>query len=400
MNVFAGPDFYHQLGHNDQNRCLSLLKDGKGAGAILSPRNIKREDKLHEFAVEYKSTATELIIDPQLYSSFHLNPQEDASQLENTSAWADPNVGTPILKDALQRQQGLEPSKYLVPAPFASSITESWLTTVRNFVNGALEWQYVNNITHDLYSTIAISVNVLEDETARLQLLNAISGFSVRGFYLISDMPSRATNPQALYGMLDLVFRLKRNGFNLLLGYTEPWAVLVFPFGLEGFASSGQKNRRVFHQGQWRGQQKSGGSAPKYFDFWSLDLLDSIRFPTDADALVRSGLWKKLYSASPHAVIFEERGPKEVFKNRQWTLRDSFDNYSVMMCQLSAKYRHLDYSARLDAVRSMVSNAQAMQSQLAKHGVELRGDRKQFNIWLETLDRYITSNRDQIMDEF
>ena len=118
MAGYEGPRFYYQLGHQDQKRCLEMLKAGHGSGAILSPRDL-RGPLLERYAGLYKGTGTELFIDGQLYrpSGFvQINPSTSL-EITSTSDLKDELISYSIVEQALQQQHALDVSRFIVPAP-------------------------------------------------------------------------------------------------------------------------------------------------------------------------------------------------------------------------------------------------------------------------------------------
>lgn len=375
-----------------------MLKAGHGSGAIISPRDMKKDERLQELVTGYKATNTELLIDPQLYTSDNVQNNTELPNFDSTIDWAKPEVGRPILQDSMQRQIHFAPSRYIVPGPFTPAVTDSWLKIIRDFSEDALEMSTGNGNNGGLYATIAISANIVEHHESRLKLLNSISGLPVDGFYLVSDVPSQPANSTLLYGILDIVFRLKRNGFHILMGYTEPWALLTFPMGLDGFASSGLKNRRSFTQGQWRNSTANHGWSPQFVHFWSPLLLDKIKFPHEADVLAKKGIWKQIYGESPYAMVLHDREPSNVYETKQWTKQDSFNNYSWMMCHIATQFRSLDYGNRVERVREWVQSAKVNIDQLNKIGLGLNS--KHLEVWLGAFNQYVADTGNELRDEF
>jgi len=394
------PGFYHQLGNNDQIRCLNLLKEGRGAGVILSPRDIKNDNLFVDYTNKYKSTNTEVLIDPQLYTSDSAQLRLNDDEIDNTAAWIDREVSDPLIRSSMQKQYNLLPSRYIIPSPFATSITDTWLNILKNCVFEALQWRYDLKIQSEIYATLAISVNIITDKELRLKLLDSISGLSVDGFYLVTDIPVRPSNPQMLVGLMDIIFHLKSNSFKILLGYTEPYAILNFPLGLDGFASSGLKNRRSFQPSQWKKTVTSGGQAPKFFNFWSPVLLDSIRFPDEAEELQRAGLWTQIYSLSPYAERLDNKSPKALFDEKEMTKTDIANNYSVMMVEIAKRFRNSNYVERTEIVREMISSAKAMRERISRQGIAIRDSYPPYDAWSEAFEFYLKSMRDDLTDEY
>jgi len=400
MPNLPDPNFYHQLGNQDQRRCLDLLREGRGAGAILSPWNFRHEGLLTDYASQYKQTNTELLIDPQFYTSDAARKHLGDEELDGTGAWVEKSVGDPLIRSSMEKQLSLACSKYLIPSPFAPTLTDSWLNIQRNFVDEATRWRSELGIASTAYATLPISVNIVTDDELRMKLLNSVSGLSVDGFYLITDIPVRPGDPRMLTGLMDIIFRLKRNGHQVLLGYTEPWSIIMFPFGLDSFASSALKNRRSFQHGQFSRGRRSGGHPPTFYNFWSPIILDSIRFPDEAEALQGVGLWSRVYDTSPFADRLNNASPRRLFIEKGMTQTDVHNNYSVMMCEIAKRFRNSDHDERIEIVREWISSARAFRDQMTRRGVVLRDTPPPYDVWSQALEYYLSTMKDDLEDEF
>lgn len=400
MMTLPDPNFYHQLGNHDQIRCLNLLRDGRGAGAILGSWSFRHNDLLSKYAKDYKATQTEVLIDPQFYTSDAARKHLNNQQLDSTNAWAERSVSDPLLRATMEKQHSLDSSKYLIPSSFANALSDSWLEAQRNFVDESIRWKRELNTTLTSYATLAISVNIITDDELRRKLLNSISGLQVDGFYLVTDIPVRANDIRMFIGLIDIIFKLKRNGYQILLGYTEPWSVIMFPFGLDAFASSALKNRRSFQQKHFSREKSSGGRQPNFYNFWSPVILDSIRFPDEAEDLQRAGLWSKIYQDSPFADILGNISPRQLHSQKKIKSADFSNNYSVMMCEIAKKFRQSTYKERLEIVREWVSSAKAFREQMARRDVMIRDSPLSYDIWLQALNYYSTYMQDDLEDEF
>ncbi len=401
MTSYSGPYFYHQLGNSDQVRCYEMLENGFGQGAILSPRDLARyPNKLSEYALAYLGLQVDLLVDPQVYSPSGAalqNPQF-LPQIE-TNDLLNPDVRLSIVTKSLEQQRALNVTKYIIPGHISEVASDEWLDVIRDLGEGAKTWLMNQGDNRPVLATIALAPNVIYTREGRERLLNGIAGLETDGIYLIPTVPSQPTDDNLLYGLLDIVFRLKRHGYELLMGYTEPWVLITFPFGLDAFASSGLKNRRSFDQSDWR-SKKSGGRGPKYNRLWSPILLDNIRYPDDAEFLNSEGLLDKLSGSSPYGPPSGSSSPTEVYETKQWKYGRSLQHYAWTMCELSSSFQNKGREERVDKVRQWLSSAQAEHKLIAQKGIVLPSRGDHLKAWSRAFEDYLADVTDELGDEF
>lgn len=405
MNEYAGPFFYHQLGHQDQRRCLEMLQNDQGAGAILSPRHLD-DNKLREYARFFTETGGELLLDPQFYDPVFFDEREDCplglGDYTTYDLW-NPSVQRSVVGRILGYERELGVSHLIAPCPYArEGITESWLDLVSGMTTVAREWLISEGEGTALLATVSVPAFVIAADDERARLLNRIVGLEVDGFYLALESDLFPANTDFLSGILDIIFRLKQNQFLVILGYAGYSAYLSFPFGLDAFASGGFDNRRAFSFSEWETVEPSIRHAPRD-RFCTTRLLGRIVFPDEAELLYNRGLWAALDDASPYAaVLFEGRRPSEVAAAGQWGREESFKHYLWTCSALAETFRQRSRDDRVQQVRHLASEAQIRYQQFQHAGILLRADSQGGHIgaWLAAFESYLASVQLELEDEF
>jgi hypothetical protein len=395
MYCYSGPHYFHQLGSSDHVRCLTVLREGHGAGAIISPKDFVRYPyRLKETVEGFKSTGAQVLIDPQGYDP-STNVGEKETNLEGSAVFHDTGISEAYIDKHFRFQHEFGVTQFLTPCPETDSLGDDWQQAVSILSETGRTWLLDSGIANPLLSTIAVHGHMVRDPGRRSELLNFISDLKgvVDGIYLILGSVDAFTREvPLLIGILQVIFRLKWQGFNVLLGYCGPWAMLAFPFGLDSFANSGLKNRQSFTP--WRGEQPRGWGPPggkQYHDLYSPDLLGFVRYPDDVSQLSLSQkqtIFRRSTSYSPPETI----DPSIVHASRLWRRGHSYQDFSCKMAALAREFQDLAREERIDSVRQKLSMAQTGHSSI---GATLNTNRGGYiPAWREAFETYLEQETD------
>jgi len=404
MNTYQGPFFYFQLGHQDQRRCLEMAQRGYGKGAILSPTHLS-ERALSQYANDFSSAGREVLFDPQMFDprNFPRRDREEVPQFANTHELSDTSNSAVVIEYFLRWQQDLNVSKFIVPCPTANPFTSEWIRILFRLNEQAQEWVERNEPGKPRLATLILSEDVIASETARHEVLNNIVGFNtfdVEGFYVVFDARSLQTNEDAVYGMLDLVFRLKQHLFSVLIGFADFWAMLALPFGLDAFGGGSWQRSRVFQSNQWRGERDTGPRrrAKRYR---SALLLGDVRFPEEAELLREVGMWEELNNSSPYALpVFSGISPAAIEASNQWTEGNSHQNTFWQFLTLIHKFVAKTRSERIAIVRKQLTNAEEFFVRASRNHRQLQNNGQYLAIWRGAFERYLSEVAAELEDEF
>ena len=381
-----------------------MAQAGHGRGAILSPTHLS-PSSLRETADSFRATGKDLLFDPQMFDPRNL-PQregEPAPDLAQTHDLSDINNAVATIDYYFRWQEELNVSSYLVPCPTASPFTREWIRVISRLNEQAYIWAAQNDPNRPRFSTIILPEDVLATEDTRHELLNSIVGFdtfNIEGFYVVFEAQTLMTNVDALCGMLDFVFRLKQNQYSVLLGFADFWAMLAFPFGLDGFAGGSWQRSRAFQANQWRGEQPRGPRrrAKRYR---SSVLLADIRFPEEAELLREVGMWSELNNSSPYASgLFSGASPATIESSNGWREGISHQNTFWQFISMTDEFQPKTREERILAVRSRLNTAEEFFSRAARNRRQLQNNGSHLSIWRTAFERYLFEVYDELVDEF
>lgn len=401
MPTYSGPFYYHQLGYLDHQRCFELLRNDIGHGAILSPESFP-EKWTHLFpktAQDYKSTGKDLWIDPQGYDPNIVRPE--GSPLEGSALLQDENLSLEYNHKLLHLQASHNASSLLIPGYETNDLGANWQADTIRFAAVAVDYINEREIDKPLFSSIVVDQLLIRSPDRRLELLELLTGLKnlVDGIYLIVlNVPTFTTEVQLLIGLLDVIFRLKWQGFSVMVGYSGPWAMLGFPFGLDRFANSGLKNRQKFtprRQEQPKGWGPPGGK--QYHDYYSPKLMGFLRYPDDFRGLPQSDKTRLLSNPSSYSPP-PDQDPDIVKEAKIWTRGDSYKDFSTKMHLEARQFQGLDREDRIILVRTKLD--------LAQQEIEALGETSGLSLsdhvfaWKEAFDTYLSEVQSDLEFEF
>ncbi len=400
---YNGPYFYHLLGNNDHNRSLEVLTDGYGAGAVLTRTRLKN-DLLNQTAQRFSALNTDLLVDAELYNPHDIPPEAGIglTDLNQTNELADPEVSRSFLEYAMELQSSLGVSRYLIPCPTLTGLLPSWLSVLATLASLARQWLDNRNDQRSLLVTLPVSANMLSNEEERYQLLDTIIGldsYNVSGFYILSQLQSPPTDTSTITGMLDLIFRLKQQRFDVLLAYVDHWAMLAFPFGLDVFASSASENRRMFKPEDHRGRENGRQPRKKNTYYWSTKLLSKVSIPDDAELWRENGMWELLDEKSPYAPLFDGAPPKTHYDDG-WKESASTKQYLWSMWKLADSFQGCDRESRITMVRDWLYQANTLGNMARRGRTAVRDRSGHLAIWNEAFETYLASIEAELRSEF
>ncbi|MED4476043.1 hypothetical protein [Oceanobacillus caeni] len=412
MRSYSGPSFYYQLGHQDQKTAKELLSLGIGRGVIFSPRHLKVQ-QLEKYIQEYNSITPHprIIIDPQIYNPKfqHSDGYDYGDIVDSTYALEDDITLEQLVNEALdfQLQQGVD--TYIIPCNYISQFNNAWLEQLIKLSTIGEEWKREHEIHNDVLLTVACSSSIISNQEFRYELLNTLTGLDVDGFYTVfgntdgnSDILPK--DLEYIKGLCDITFRLKQNDYIVIDGYTSYAAILQFPFGLDGFASGGFNNRRLFDPMSFDETDNDGPRTPKP-RFWSIEILNSLIYPDELELISEEGLLEKLVSDPENVptfakTLYNASSPAEA--SESWKRKASWQHYFWSCQELVNIFKDLNSKQRVDKVFELLENAVEIYKEINRRGIRLRGEAKGEHIivWLNAFTSYFEEVKDELFIEY
>lgn len=215
-------DLFLQAGHGMQAHCDSLIKKWSGGTAILSPKNMSR-DQMQGLSDKINKNHGEVLIDPQFYL-----PRTAISNLTEHSFWPVrydtssfySGSGFSILLNNL-RENYIEPmgvSKLIVPSLYIKEISEDWERITTLILNEVERCSF----TIPKYLTLCVGVEIFKSEEKTHQLLELIEQYPVDGYYIIPVHPNSkylVEDVSWMLNFLDFCAGLKLLSKTIIVGY-------------------------------------------------------------------------------------------------------------------------------------------------------------------------------------
>jgi len=212
---------YIQMGHQMQGICRDLSSLWGGSTTILSPLNLE-ESKLPYFAQSLRKVNGQVLLDPQLFS-----PRKHHKNLEQYSYWPKSGITNielgdygEILRLLNQLNDQVQSEAFILPSNTTGAISDIWNKAQNSISNQARTIAGRKKLIH----TIALSKDVLSDESRVESIIQYASQWDVDGVYIVCEHPERyylVDKPLWVTNLLLLVAGMKRIGKSVIVGYAS-----------------------------------------------------------------------------------------------------------------------------------------------------------------------------------
>lgn len=381
------------MGHNDHTIAEELLNKNIGSGVILSPRHFDYE-KIINLSDKFRNMEKEVYFDPQLYNPQFRHrdgyPSIGSSTVEEFSTYS---VRRETIVQQLEYQMENLFTGIIIPMPFGRQMSDSWLNLLRLICEYTIDWKLKNDVDSLIYMTVPVSSVIVSEKASREALLNQLTALDVSGFYLVCESPRNElfpTDQDYLFGIMDLVFQLKRNYYRVVMGYSCFYSALLFPLGLDGFCSGGFNNRRSFDFGEWEEVEASDEIRSPKPRYYSPITLSSFIYPDDADLLFAKGKWniENMGATEYSRILFDGQLPST--KIAVWKRKLSFLHYLATCDELVQSFHDLGSEQRLEKVTSKLRKSLEVRDDI-NSSVRLRVDSqaRHLNVWNSAFLHYL-----------
>ena len=237
-------DLYLQLGHGMMGYCVELIgKWGEGT-VILSPRDLTEQQTI-TFAKKLHSINGQTLFDPQYY-----NPRADHHKLIKWSHWSNDfdtsslhNNGCVDVCTAIKKiNDHCQTQAYIIPSRLCEVVDKYWLQDQELFIDTAM------TIFSDKekYITLALSSQVIADEQAIEQIIEASFKWNVEGYYIVPEGRYLENDPNWLMNLIQLVAGLKLQNKKIIVGYSNHQMLSLACANVDAIASGTFLNIRHF----------------------------------------------------------------------------------------------------------------------------------------------------------
>ncbi len=243
----------HQTGYNLTWNIQSYKEDKTGDGFIFSPKHISKYE-LENISSEIKEKS---FFDPQLYR-FKINRGKlktynyclankftdiDTSDLEENK--------TQIAEKCVEFQINNKFEYVVFPTIYPEDYQNDYLLRLEsNFSTPFLKQIQTYDSKHKVLQTIIIKKNDIMIEDNLNKLLTTLTRLNVNGFYIIfesSATSKQIKDPKYLMNALIIIFQLRKNGFEVHVGYTNGESLVYSIAGPNSITMGSYENLRKFN---------------------------------------------------------------------------------------------------------------------------------------------------------
>ena len=310
---------YLQFGFNMGPVTLDLLRNGCGAGAILSPRD-QSASHLKRVAKELHTIGSEILLDPQCFAhdSDHRKLTSHGYFSEFRSATTTNIVSGPgsarILSKLAELNSTLETTKIILPGTMANPVSPAWFA----FQERILQEAPTHFGGSELFATLALSNTVMLDETQIEAVVDRTSIWGVTGFYVVAQSTSYLNeSPVWLANLLILASGLKLHRKKVIVGYCSHQMLSLACANVDAIAAGTWLNVRAFDPAKFyipdENEEKRRATwfyCPQVFSEFKLPFLDLARTLGKLNNMVpqpSSGYASSLFAgAAPTTIAWKE----------------------------------------------------------------------------------------------
>ena len=363
-------ELYLQIGHGMMGISQELTKRwGKGT-AILSPRDLNR-DQMLRFAKTLASNGATVVFDPQFYL-----PRADHERLTSHSYWPHDYETATFDRDSVRALlNGLLDDYiapigariFITPGRYASEIDTLWMDISALIAREAIDLR----AGVPVYQSVCISDSVLRSEESVHTILEYLEPSPIDGVYLVAEPPQNmylVDDPLWILNLLDLCAGLTLQGKQVIVGYSNHQDLLLALCGVEAIASGTYLNVRRFPRGKFLATESDEISrrttwyyCPQALSEYQIPFLDIAKRGRVLDQLRTDASFGSQYAAT----LFDGAQPSSV----EFGERHAFAHYLQCLSVQVAGISRGSYDETRNALRLTYETAAEMTEVLQRNGV-------------------------------
>lgn len=383
----------------DGARAGTKIANGYGnteiQGAILSVMSRRPENllaKIEELKEEHPGIL--LMIDNHAHSSVFTNTDKHGHIPEyglfdmNVTAFEmqDNDKVQEIVGGVLDFQNNLDVDIITSPSLAMQEFNDANAQVCLNMYKGSLAYARENELGgKKLYLTLVFSEQALSQVHSMAQMLDKLCLLDVDGYYIVVQR-QKADNPMwsssdTLASLMYLVNTLHESDYEVVVGYTDLWGVLLSAVGADFIASGWFQTLRQYCQNFYR-NSRGGAGTPLYV---SESLMSTLYTNPDVRNIVNSprGLGERVVDAHYGGVLLRNPGQAawsdEAYALQHWRA----------VKNITSRFGN-DVTANLTALEGLIDSAQALASDIRSASLALdeRHDDRHLGVWKSAIDKY------------
>ena len=367
---------YLQVGWGMMGLCRDLLKLWKGAGAILSPRDLTHV-QITRLGKSVSSLGGEALIDPQCY--IHAS---DHDRLTNHEYWQEYASNSTfnmngslgwggVLGKLAELASESSVKRHILPGLLAKPVSDDWF----DIQSAIIEEAPAHFGGEPLIATIALSIDAVRDENQLEAVIERAEKWDVDGFYVVVESPSSylVEDPVWLGNVLSLCSGLRLTGKSVLVGYCNHQMLCLASANVDVIASGTWKNVRSFGTERFN-QRAPDDIARRTLWYYSPIGLSEFKIPF-MDVAKTRGVLASMQAPTSLGSMFS----KSLFSGAQpssvdWREPDAFRHYLTCLRNQVLAARKPSFKSTVDFHRTVLDDAENLLLQLRSCGV-FAGDR-------------------------
>jgi len=374
MTLFEESSFLVQIGHNGHKLTTENVEKGNADGGILSPADYKQEKNI-SISDSIRSSGGIVLFDPQFYI-----PRTDRPDMATYGYFEEyggddfdtSGVGSQfrdLCEQIIDVQDTLQVDAYIAPARFLDTFSDQkiseWVELTEVFVSIAKE--FGRDIP--VFASLPVYYKSLVDADQRSRLLNRITQIDVDGFYVSAEFDREERHPLTgssnVYSLLELLNKLKKNRYEVLVGHTHQIAHLFLGMGVDAFASGHYQNLRAFDTRRWDPEDEQGGGRI-VIKYYSDALLNELRVDPELDLMYQKSDFDldDIRTVSPYDQdLFDSSIPPSA---TGWKLReDAWDHYIWCCNQIAERYAGKTDDEKFKLAQTKLENAASLYDRIS-----------------------------------
>lgn len=385
------------MGDRSQRMVLEQLQQGAGVGAVISPRDLSKDNAV-DYSAQYHELNAQVLYDPQFHVPSFSNAKLDSypiSQYRNSVSTLHQINSQDLgqLASTLETEnRDLATDAVIAPAIVYEAQRPDILNLNARLHHAAK--QVGDSLGKPTYATVVIGLSAASSTVAIDWILSSVTGLNCDGWYFAFEFDANRlpTSRDAVARCCSTGLTLACTGKPVLHAYAGPLGLLSPGFGATGIAIGHSQNLWRFCRERWAPSATTGGDQSAPPRFFSTSLWGTIVYP-DETQLLSPSLRTQVFTHSlfSQALTTTPAG--------QWTRWDANKHLINVHCttidQLASQNNP---RASAHAAIGTLQNAVALHTNIHQAHIQLRDSTNTYQANWQAAMNQLLSNHDDDFD--
>ena len=360
---------YHQAGHNTNWNIESFSGDNTGNGIIFSPVHYLKS-KLNKVDEKIRKVS---LFDPQYYipgsqkAKLHSYDFFPAKITDGFSTLDFEAVAHQSARQCLDFQIENSFESITIPTRYFSELATDYIEKQKAFsVEPFLSEISKLGIDKDIFITLPVKIQMIQDEGYRTKLLNWITSYpEISGVYFLNQISENTKQIQQFENLnshIKFIVDLQQTGLKIIIGYCNTESILLSTIAPYSLTMGAYENTRSFSIDKFLedGSDRRGPAPRVYFP----ELLNWLRY--DVAIEIKEDfpeLWEKVYTPTDYMErVFSGGRP-------HFTKPELYKHHFILIAEQLEALAGLGILDRIATVESMVKNANELYMEIKNSGI-------------------------------